>query len=126
MKVTIAFAILSVTAALRAAPIPPGDLPNVRMVPAFPNLEFARPLCLVHANDSSGRLFVVEQQGRIHVFSGMSEVKKATAFRDLTGQVRTVDNEEGLLALVFHPQYRRNGYFFVYYSASDPLAMSGA
>jgi glucose/arabinose dehydrogenase len=29
-------------------------------------------------------------------------------------------NEEGLLGLAFAPDYRENGYFYVYYSAADP------
>lgn len=95
-------------------------LPKVRLVPAFPNLTFDRPLCLVHANDASGRLFVVEQAGRIHALSSESTAKHSVVFLDITKQVRTEHNEEGLLALAFDPNYPGNGYFYVYYSASNP------
>lgn len=95
-------------------------LPGIRLTPAFPRLQFERPLCVTHANDGTGRLFVVEQGGRIHSVVDNPDTDASKLFLDLRGQVRTVHNEEGLLALAFHPQYRTNGFFYVYYSASDP------
>ena len=35
---------------------------------AFPNLSFQDPIGIHHAGDSSNRLFIIEQQGRIKVF----------------------------------------------------------
>lgn len=96
------------------------ELPAVRLVPAFPDLRFDRPLCIVHAGDSSGRVFVVEQAGQIHAISGESSDATANVFLDIRRKVRTANNEEGLLAMAFHPDYSRNGRFFIYYSASDP------
>ena len=100
---------------------PPGDLPSVRMVPAFPSLHFTRPLWLTYPPDGSGRLFVVEQRGVIHVFPGRRDVAETKVFLDLRDVVRASHNEEGLLALAFHPRYRDTGHFFVYHSASSPL-----
>lgn len=95
-------------------------MPRVRMVPAYPSLEFDRPLCIAYPNDGSGRIFVVEQAGRVHAISDQPNPSKSQIFLDITAKVRTAHNEEGLLALAFHPDFRINGYFFVYYSASDP------
>src|SRR5262245_55773378 len=92
-----------------------------RLAEAFPALHFDRPLCLVHPGDGSGRLFVVEQAGRIHVFPERSDAASATLFLDISGSVRRVHNEEGLLALAFHPNFAQNGSFYVWYSASSPL-----
>ncbi len=99
----------------------PGGPDAYRLADAFPALRFVRPLCLVHAGDGSGRLFVVEQVGRIHVFPGRRDVASASVFLDLTAIVRTDHDEEGLLALAFHPDHARNGFFYVWHSASDPL-----
>jgi glucose/arabinose dehydrogenase len=75
------------------------------------------PVEIVHANDFSGRLFVVEQGGRIRVVK--SGQLLPAAFLDLTpangGPVRT-GGEQGLLGLAFHPGYAANGRFFVYYT----------
>jgi glucose/arabinose dehydrogenase len=95
-----------------------GDLPAVRLVAAFPHLQFERPLLLTHAGDD--RVFVVEQGGRIFVFPNRADVTAAKVFLDLHSRVRRVHNEEGLLALAFHPHYKDNGFFYVHYSASDP------
>lgn len=100
------------------------SLPTVRLSRAFPRLRFLRPVFLTHAGDGSNRLFVVEQAGRIRVFESRPDVKAARVFLDIRSIVRGPPpeghNEEGLLALAFHPQYRKNGHLFVYYSASRP------
>ncbi len=85
---------------------------------AFPTLKFERPLELVHAGDGSGRLFVVEQGGRIRVFANDRDVKESKVFLDLTDVVRREHNEEGLLGLAFHPKFKTNGEFFVFYSVT--------
>ena len=71
------------------------------------------PLGLVHAGDGSGRLFILEQTGRIKVFDGTSVL--ATPFLDLSALV-TCCGERGLLGLAFHPDYPTNGLFYVHYT----------
>ena len=93
---------------------------QVQSEPAFPNLSFTRPVDLQHANDSSNRLFVVEQAGIIRVFDNDSLTNSAGIFLDITGRVNDTNNEEGLLGVAFHPDYAQNGYFFVNYTASQP------
>jgi glucose/arabinose dehydrogenase len=101
-------------------------------VPAFAGLKWTgwkpetddgkvnafRPILLTHAGDGSGRVFVPTQQGVIHAFA--PDAKETTVFLDLTDRVRYVDtmNEEGLLGLAFHPKYKENGEFFVFYTPS--------
>ncbi|MCH8210518.1 MAG: PQQ-dependent sugar dehydrogenase [Planctomycetes bacterium] len=102
------------------ATAPDESLPTVRLSRAFPRLTFTRPIYLTHAGDGSDRLFVVEQRGRILVFQNRSDVTAAQEFLDIRPIVRMRHNEEGLLALAFHPKYAENGRFYVYYTASDP------
>jgi glucose/arabinose dehydrogenase len=40
----------------------------------------------------------------------------STPFLDITDRVRSVRSEQGLLGLVFHPNYATNGYFYVNYT----------
>lgn len=79
---------------------------------------FSQPVQLTHARDGSGRLFVVEQDGRIKIIKNGTVL--STAFLDISGIVRSPSDggggEEGLLGLAFHPSYKSNGRFYVYYN----------
>jgi len=74
-----------------------------------------RPLFVGNAGDGSGRLFFVEQAGRILVFKDGAVL--AEPFLDITSRV-TSGGERGLLGLAFHPFYLSNGRFFVNYTQS--------
>jgi hypothetical protein len=72
---------------------------------------------LVTSPPGDARLFVVAQNGEIHIVE--NEVLHPTPFIDLSdeagGPVRS-GGELGLLGLAFHPQYHLNRQFFVYYT----------
>jgi hypothetical protein len=71
------------------------------------------PVYVTHARDGSGRLFVVEQPGRIKVLVPGAAAPRV--FLDLAARVRA-GGEQGLLGLAFHPAYAANGRFFVNYT----------
>ena len=85
---------------------------------AFPNLSFQDPIGIHHAGDSSNRLFIIEQQGRIKVFENNSATSSSQTFLDIRSIVDQDGGytEEGLLGLAFHPNYSENGYFYVHYT----------
>ena len=87
---------------------------------AFPNLSFNRPVDLQHAGDNSNRIFVVEQEGIIYVFTNDASATGKKVFLDIRSKVDDAGNEEGLLGLAFHPDYETNGYFYVNYTATNP------
>jgi glucose/arabinose dehydrogenase len=94
-----------------------GPAPPIDLVPAFPELEFALPLYLTHAGDGRDEVYVVEQGGRIWRFENRPDVTERTLWLDLTERIpRRRHNEEGLLALEFHPRFSDNGYIYVHYS----------
>lgn len=98
----------------------PDPLPPLEIVDAFPHLKFSRPVGMTHAGDGSGRVFVIDQIGVIHVFQNSPDTKESKVFLDIQKKTLTEHFEEGLLGLAFHPQYRENGQFFVYYSSAKP------
>lgn len=93
---------------------------------AFPNLEFNRPIVVTHAGDGSNRVFVAEQEGIIKVFKNDQEVEEATTFLDIDERCVYADNrnEEGLLGFAFHPKFKDNGEFFLYYTSSEADLLS--
>ncbi len=86
---------------------------------AFPNLIFSQPIGILSAGDNSGRLFVVEQAGKIMVFQNSAGTTSSTVFLDITDRV-LFGGEQGLLGLAFHPNFIGNGYFYLNYVASNP------
>jgi len=98
-------------------PTPPAMSIEVERV--FPDLSFQEMTNLVQPDDISDLIFVTEQGGVIYSFSASSP-QQANVFLDITDRVNRGGNEEGLLGLVFAPDYEESGYFYVYYSAADP------
>jgi glucose/arabinose dehydrogenase len=72
-----------------------------------------QPVGLVNAGDGSGRLFILEQAGRIRVVQDGNLLPDP--FLDITDRVSCC-GERGLLGLAFHPDYKQNGQFYINYT----------
>jgi len=90
---------------------------------AFPNLSFNGAVFLTHADDSTDRIFVVEQAGRIKVFPNNQNASVAREYLDITDRVSS-GGEKGLLGLAFHPDYETNGYIYVNYTNATSTVIS--
>ena len=93
--------------------------PEYNVENAFPSLSFEDPVGIYHAGDNSNRLFIIEQQGQIKVFSNNPSASNTQTFLDIRSIVDQDGGytEEGLLGLAFHPNYNENGYFYVNYTS---------
>lgn len=91
---------------------PSGEPPLALAPLATKGLE--SPLFVTPAGDGSGRLYVLEQPGRIRILEQGS--LSSVPFLDIVDRVLMDDTERGLLGVAFHPDYRRNGRFFVNYT----------
>lgn len=95
----------------------PGPMPAVELVNAFPKLKFDLPVFLCDDGVNHDLLYVVEQEGIIWRFKNDEATGEKTRFLDVADRIpRRRHNEEGLLALAFHPKFKENGYFYVNYS----------
>jgi glucose/arabinose dehydrogenase len=63
----------------------------------------ARPVYLTHAGDGSGRLFIVEQAGRVLVWQ--DGALRETPFLDIRKRAGSEGNEQGLLSVAFPPNF---------------------
>src|SRR5436190_4426235 len=95
-------------------------LPSLELKLAFTDLKFDRPLWMEEAPDDSRRFFVMQQNGKVFVLSPSRKAEEMQTFLDITDRKPMVQNEEGLLAFAFHPQFRSNGLFYIFYSQQAP------
>jgi glucose/arabinose dehydrogenase len=87
----------------------------------------AAPIAYVDPPDGLPHRLIAEQEGRIEVWDGSSATPNATPFLDLrddpavpSGQRKVLCcGERGLLAIAAHPDYRANGFLYLYYTSRD-------
>jgi glucose/arabinose dehydrogenase len=87
-----------------------GQLTVVRVVGGF-----SSPVGVTNADDGSGRLFVLEQGGRVRMVKGG---KITGTFLDLRSRT-DASGERGLLGLAFHPDFPTNRYVYAYYTMAS-------
>ncbi|CAG5866825.1 unnamed protein product [Menidia menidia] len=76
------------------------------------------PVLMLHSGDDTHRMFIAEQLGFVWVYLPDGS-RLEQPFLDLSGEVMTtpwLGDERGFLGMAFHPKYRNNGRFFIYYS----------
>jgi glucose/arabinose dehydrogenase len=92
--------------------------------PVSPNLamvaeNLVAPLSVTEAPDDSKRLFILDQIGKVWIIPSGGTMLP-TPFLDLTGKMVTLNtsyDERGLLSMAFHPNFKTNGKFYVFYTA---------
>jgi glucose/arabinose dehydrogenase len=87
-----------------------------QLVPELRVTGLDLPVHATHAGDGSGRLFVVEQRGRIRLVT--NGTLQPAPFLDITARVGCC-GERGLLSVAFPPGYAIKGYFYVNYTDRD-------
>lgn len=73
---------------------------------------FSSPVHVTHSGDGTGRLFVVEQDGRVMVVEPNGDSAEYYDMRSLTDG----GGEQGLLSIAFHPDFATNGHLFLSYT----------
>ena len=98
-------------------PIPPG----VNKIPALQLVvdSLISPVAMAEPPDSTHRLFIVEQTGKIWII-GSDGRKITTPFIDIAGKMAGISasyDERGLLGLAFPANYKSTGKFYLFYTA---------
>ena len=86
--------------------------------------DLYKPIYLTAPNYSSDTLFIAEQNGLIkYIINGKTSI--LFDIRDRVHQPRMPGDERGLLGICLHPDFRKNGQFFVnYVSKNDSTIIS--
>ena len=85
------------------------------------------PIELLSANDGTGRLFIVDQTGKVLILNNATV--SPTAFLDVSSRLvsplKAAYDERGLLSIAFHPGFAdpaSPGYRKIYTNTSEPVA----
>lgn len=77
------------------------------------------PIGVVAVPDNTSRLMIIDQIGKIWITDDEGN-QLTTPFLDISSKLVTLQagfDERGLLGLAFHPRYKQNGKFYIYYNA---------
>lgn len=88
---------------------------------------FSNALVAVSANDGTHRLFIGEQTGLVYIVTHEGN-KLEPPFLNISDRIINSGHawdERGFLGLVFHPNYEKNGRFYVYYSSPNSMKERG-
>ena len=92
--------------------------------PAFPGLTFQNPMGLT-AVPGTNDLLVWEREGRLWRFVNDPTTTEKRLVLDLSTQCQGW-HDSGLLGVAPHPDFARNGFLFVFYTAVPPGQVSGS
>ncbi len=87
------------------------NAPSYHWTPVIANM--ASPVDIQFPDDGSGRMFIIEQEGRIRIIENGQMLDPPVL--DIIPKVDSQGNEQGLLGLAFHPNFKQNPYFYVNY-----------
>ena len=94
---------------------------SISIVQKLEDSDTPKPISWVVIPDGSGRSLLVLQGGKVLIIPSGQSGEKINSFLELSAEDMIVkDFEEGLLGLVFHPKYERNGLFYLYHTLQNP------
>lgn len=106
-----------------SAPQDRAEAPQMKLEESVTGLTF--PVQITHSDDGSGRIFVVEQVGRVRIIrpgpaldNGAAEAGNKTLFLDITDRVGCCW-ERGLFSIVFPPNYSTSRHFYLNYTNKE-------
>ena len=94
--------------------------PTVEFKPVHTSLIFNEPIQVIVEESDPSTMYVVEKDGLVRSANFDVTTKEKSIFLDITDRVKITNDEEGLLSFVFDPNYRENGWMYVWYSAQNP------
>src|SRR5271154_5251044 len=96
------------------------SLPQIELHRVYTDLKIERLVGMREAADGSGRFFAVGQAGKILVFKKDSDGGDAKEFFNIEDRHPYFQNEDGLMSIAFHPGFKTNGLFYIYYNQENP------
>jgi glucose/arabinose dehydrogenase len=95
------------------------SLPKVQLHPTFPALTLYHSLWMSEAPDGSGRMFIVGQNGQIIIAGKGTDGSKTNEFLNIVDRNPACAYEQGLISVAFHPNFKSNSLFYIYYNQQN-------
>jgi glucose/arabinose dehydrogenase len=80
---------------------------------------FERPVWAGVPKGMNGKIWVMEQGGKVWIVDEKTGEREKEPFLDVSGDITRKGNEEGLLGLAFAPDFRKTGRFYVNYTDKE-------
>ena len=80
---------------------------------------FERPIWAGVPKGIKGKLWIMEQAGRVWIVNDKTGEREKEPFLDVSQDVTRKGNEEGLLGLAFAPDFLKSGRFYVNYTDKE-------
>lgn len=77
-----------------------------------------RPTCMAAPKGSTDFLYILEQPGRVRLYDRQKKQLVEKPLLDLTEQVRSKSNEQGLLGIAFSPNFDADQRFYLNYTGA--------
>ena len=94
--------------------------PGVHFEKVHDDLLFDEPVQVLFDGVQKDKMYVVEKKGVVQQVQTNEKDPTPTTFLDLTDRVKVGHSEEGLLSIVFHPDYKDTKKIYVWYTAHRP------
>jgi glucose/arabinose dehydrogenase len=94
--------------------------PGAHFEKAHDSLVFDEPVQVLFDGVQTDQMYVVEKKGVVQRMRVGEKNPTPTIFLDITDRVQVGHSEEGLLSVVFHPNYRITKKLYVWYTAHRP------
>lgn len=101
-----------------AIDIPEKQMDGIDFEQVLTECNFELPVQIEQVEDGTDRYFVLGQRGLIYLVDGLDD-DEAEIFLEIETRYHRRENEEGLLGIAFHPNFRSNKKFYLYYTAPD-------
>ena len=100
-----------------------GTAPQVILKEIYVNQKLERLVQQAIAPDGTNRRFLLQHTGQIYILPADENSAERKVFLDISDRSLAAPDgafEEGLLNISFHPQFKDNGKFYLYYSQQNP------
>ncbi|MBC8201752.1 MAG: PQQ-dependent sugar dehydrogenase [Planctomycetes bacterium] len=94
--------------------------PGIHFEKAHTELDFDEPIQVLFDGVHADQMYVVEKKGVVQQMQLGDKNPTTTTFLDIKDRVQVGHSEEGLLSVVFHPNYKFTKKIFVWYTAHKP------